>query len=774
MLSLAAELNKDGWISGPKASSDGKAAAAHIVERLKYLETSRPTAVNLSEAVAKLGALVQDLAADSGKRAGDIARAFAVEADKMLAEDVATNKAIGKAGAEAIKAAVGDSLKTRGINVLTHCNTGSLATAGYGIFPSCQSSLVLLRTSPGTALGCIRALSEMNLLHHAYCTETRPYNQGSRLTAYELVYEKLPATLIVDSAVSYLMAKGEVDAVVVGADRVANNGDTANKIGTYQLALAAKHHNIPFFVAAPVTTLDKAAPTGQDIVIEERAHEEVTHSKQGKGERVAAEGIGVWNPGFDVTPGALIRGIITERGVINNDMYGVELETDTFNIAKFIAETAPSSTVHEELPKPHLPRPIGFKALDCGKVLDYLEGNMRLKDILGGSKANWKAIEVGDGNINFVYVVKGVKGDLVVKQALPYVRVVGEDWPLPIERCSWEANALTTHGKHCPEHTPEVFHHDEAMGLTAMQYIAPPCAMLRTALIEGQMFPLLGEHLAEYLSKTLFGTSLLSQGGGEFSMAKSYSVKNTLCRITEDLIFTEPYMVHEHNHWTSPYLDETAASLRDDWELKQEVLELKRIFCECSQSLIHGDLHTGSVMASKENTWVFDSEFAFHGPMGFDIGAFIGNLFLSYFSQPGHATAEDDRLAMAQYTLQMVEETWTKFDSKFRALWTEKLLAKGAVGDTIPTQWGMPPASVLKREQDSFLSKLLSDSLGFAGCKMIRRIVGFAHVADLESIKNLEVRASCEKKAIALARQMIVGRKTFSGIAAVIELAKSC
>jgi len=159
----------------------------------------------------------------------------------------------------------------------------------------------------------IRALAEQGKLEHAYCTETRPYNQGARLTAFELAHDKLPATLICDSAAAALMSQRQVDAVVVGADRVVANGDTANKIGTYSLAIAAAYHGIPFFIAAPTTTLDAELATGADIEIEQRPAEEITHFK---GQRVVTEGIQVWNPCFDATPGHLIEAIITEKGLV--------------------------------------------------------------------------------------------------------------------------------------------------------------------------------------------------------------------------------------------------------------------------------------------------------------------------------------------------------------------------------------------------------------------------------------------------------------------------
>lgn len=207
-------------------------------------------------------------------------------------------------------------------------NISSLATSGYG-----------------TALGVIRSLSSRNVLRHAYCTETRPYNQGSRLTAFELVHDHIPATLITDSMAAALLANASVGvgAIVVGADRVAANGDTANKIGTYGLAVLAKHHGVKFLVAAPLTTIDLATRSGSDIVIEQRPESEVTSIKgprdgaEAAGSmvldtiRIAAPGIGVWNPAFDITPAALIDGIITEVGVVEKGPTGLFNMASLFN-----------------------------------------------------------------------------------------------------------------------------------------------------------------------------------------------------------------------------------------------------------------------------------------------------------------------------------------------------------------------------------------------------------------------------------------------------------
>ena len=245
----------------------GKGSAkAHEV-----LRRSRPTAVNLFWALDRM------------KRATDLA----AEARAIYEEDVAANRAIGELGAKLIKERA---------RVMTHCNAGALATAGYG-----------------TALGVIRSAKGKQI--SVIANETRPYLQGARLTAWEMVQENIPCTLITDSMAGHLMSRGEVDVVIVGADRIAANGDVANKIGTYALAVMARRHGIPFYVAAPVSTFDAAIPDGSHIPIEERPAGEVTGYRK---LRWAPKGVRVRNPAFDVTPAELITGIISERGVVLN------------------------------------------------------------------------------------------------------------------------------------------------------------------------------------------------------------------------------------------------------------------------------------------------------------------------------------------------------------------------------------------------------------------------------------------------------------------------
>ncbi len=249
------------------------------------LRAARPTAVNLFWASDRMKSAYAELrAAGSSKPA--ITSALIALAKKIRDDDIEANRRLGAFGAELLPSKA---------NVLTHCNAGELATAGYG-----------------TALGVIYAATERGKKIHVYADETRPFLQGARLTAWELQKNGIPLTLITDNMAGHLMKLNKIDCVVVGADRVAANGDVANKIGTYSLAVLAKEHQIPFFVAAPISTLDLTLASGDQIPIEERSTDEVTHLA---GTQVAPEGVEVANPVFDVTPNHLIQAIITDRGV---------------------------------------------------------------------------------------------------------------------------------------------------------------------------------------------------------------------------------------------------------------------------------------------------------------------------------------------------------------------------------------------------------------------------------------------------------------------------
>jgi methylthioribose-1-phosphate isomerase len=262
---------------------DGLGFIADIEEAIKGLAATRPTAVNLFWALDRMRAVAET---NRALPVPVLRERLLAEAQAILDEDLAANRALGAHGA---------ALVPEGARILTHCNAGALATAGYG-----------------TALGVIRAAHERGRVALVWVDETRPVMQGSRLTAWEMVKEGIPHRLISDVAAGFVMKRGEVDLVVTGADRIAANGDTANKIGTYSVAVLAKHHGIPFYVAAPLSTIDASIASGADIPIEERDGEEVRRTG---GRLTAPAESPVYNPAFDVTPAELIAGIITERGV---------------------------------------------------------------------------------------------------------------------------------------------------------------------------------------------------------------------------------------------------------------------------------------------------------------------------------------------------------------------------------------------------------------------------------------------------------------------------
>lgn len=264
-----------------KSTADFKAG---MEAGLSVLSQSRPTAVNLFWALQRMREIWQGVATQSPQQ---VAQRLLAEAHEILAEDIRINRAMGAHGA---------ALLADGVRVLTHCNAGALATAGWG-----------------TALGVIRSAVETGKRISVIADETRPFLQGARLTAWEMVQENIPVTLITDNMAGYMMAQGEVDAVVVGTDRVAANGDVANKIGTYMVAVLARRHNIPFYVACPLSTIDLNIASGAEIPIEERSVDEV---KGFRDYHWAAPGVTIRNPAFDVTPAELVTGLITEKGVV--------------------------------------------------------------------------------------------------------------------------------------------------------------------------------------------------------------------------------------------------------------------------------------------------------------------------------------------------------------------------------------------------------------------------------------------------------------------------
>nr|BAK02290.1 predicted protein [Hordeum vulgare subsp. vulgare] len=404
-----------------------------------------------------------------------------------------------------------------------------------------------------------------------------------------------------------------------------------------------------------------------------------------------------------------------------------------------------------------------FRPLDEASLVAYIRATPALAASLGGRVDALSVKEVGDGNLNFVYIVTSDAGSVVVKQALPYIRCVGDSWPMTRERAYFEASALR-------EHVPEVYHFDRAMSLIGMRYIKPPHIILRKGLIAGVHYPLLAHHMADYMANTLFFTSLLYNSTTHHKKQVARYCENVeMCRLTEQVVFSDPYMVSKYNRWNSPFLDKDAEAVREDDGLKLEIAELKSMFIERAQALIHGDLHTGSIMVTPDSTQVIDPEFAFYAPMGYDIGAFLGNLILAYFAQDGHADQANDRKAYKQWILKTIEESWNLFQQKFLGLWNKHKDGNGEA--YLPAIYNNP--ELLGVVQKKYMTDLLHDSLGFGSAKMIRRIVGIAHVEDFDSIEDASKRASCERRALDCAKAILKGRRQFESIEQVIAHVRS-
>lgn len=399
----------------------------------------------------------------------------------------------------------------------------------------------------------------------------------------------------------------------------------------------------------------------------------------------------------------------------------------------------------------------------------YLSGVERVRNLLGGAPSQWNIAEVGDGNLNLVFIVKGPQGGIAVKQALPYVRLVGESWPLPLSRAHYEHMALTEQARLTGRLVPQILHYDETQALIVMELLEPHIIM-RRGMIAGTLYPKFAGDISTFMARTLYFTSDLAlTADKKKAMIGAFSGNTALCKITEDLIFTDPYRVAELNRWTSPQLDAYAARWREDGDLKVAVSRLKLKFLSSAEAMLHGDLHTGSVMLTPEDTRIIDPEFAFIGPMGFDVGAVIANFLLNYFSQDGHEKTAGEREAYRDWVLLTVEQIWTSFREKFLALWREN-----PTGDAYPPSLfqGEQGEALLEAERQAYMDRLWTDTVGFAAAKMIRRILGLAHNIDLEWIEDKDRRASCEARALTLARDMMVNTGNYASIRAVTDAAR--
>lgn len=355
--------------------------------------------------------------------------------------------------------------------------------------------------------------------------------------------------------------------------------------------------------------------------------------------------------------------------------------------------------------------------------------------------------EIGDGNINFVYRVFSDSNSLIVKQALPYIRVIGEGWPLSQDRIRIEFEALKLASRHCEGLVPEVYRFDAEQCAIVMEDIGT-YGSLRSALIERQKLPLVAESIGGFLADTLFYTSDLYLGSIEKKALVQQFINPDLCKISEEVFFWDPFCDHERNN-VNPLLRSEAEELWQDVELKREVARLKAKFLNQAEALLHADFHSGSVFVNQSGIKVIDPEFAFVGPIGFDIGLIIANYLLNLAGQANQPGDRAERSDYQQWLLTSIETIWSSFAQRFR---------------THIQQETKEPSLQLPEYVDWYIQELLADSLGYAGTELIRRTIGVAHVEDIESISDPQMRADSERLSLIIGQILIKERYEFKTI----------
>ncbi|PXW16470.1 S-methyl-5-thioribose kinase [Paraburkholderia caballeronis] len=407
-----------------------------------------------------------------------------------------------------------------------------------------------------------------------------------------------------------------------------------------------------------------------------------------------------------------------------------------------------------------------FEAFSPSELAAYLKRIPVVSALLGDGEL--EVVEVGDGNLNYVYFVSNAAApqrSVVVKQAPPFLRLVGDAWPLRRERMEREVAALRRFGALCPQHVPQVYHADSGLYLMVIQRLASH-RVLRGGLIDGIVYPRLAEHMASYLARTLFFGSDLYLAPDAKKAAVAADINSELCKITEDLVFTFPFGEHPSNAYSAALPAAAIARLREHEPLRVAAAQMKWAFMNHAETLVHGDLHTGSIMVNETDTYVIDPEFAFYGPIGFDVGALLANLLLAYYAQDWHERRRGrDPQVYQGWLLDQAVLVWNGFAEKFAGLWRghERDSGRAFVG-------GAADAPAAEAFRQRFMQRLFADTLGFAGCKMIRRIVGMAKVADITRIADDAVRAQIEVRCLRLAEALLVQRDAFASIGEVVEL----
>ena len=404
---------------------------------------------------------------------------------------------------------------------------------------------------------------------------------------------------------------------------------------------------------------------------------------------------------------------------------------------------------------------MSYHPLDENTVVDYILQRPDMSEFFS-SDADFLVTEVGDGNLNLVFIIENRNNPdetLILKQALPYLRVAGDSWPLTRERMRYETQALLKHNELAPGLAPQVYDFDEEMSLVIMENLKDH-EIMRKGLVARKRYPRFADHISTFLVNSLFFTSDLYLTGPEKKLLEAKFVNEQLRKLQEDFVYTNPYMESPENNW-NPLLDDDVQAVRSDARLKLAIVEMKEAYMTHAETLIHADLHTGSIMLNEEDTRVIDPEFAFFGPMGYDIGAVLQNLVLNYLSHFAHTPDPDQRREYQAYLLEMIRDIWNQFERKFEDVWV-----KNNRGDLVPDKyWDFPGGQEAFAEyRRNYLHRLLQDVAGHGGTKFLRRMMGIVSVWDISSIEDPEQRAVAERLAIRIGRRWLLERKSINSI----------
>ncbi|MDI5884918.1 S-methyl-5-thioribose kinase [Cobetia amphilecti] len=395
---------------------------------------------------------------------------------------------------------------------------------------------------------------------------------------------------------------------------------------------------------------------------------------------------------------------------------------------------------------------IDYQFRDDADVIAFARQHVGARYLAFATAEALQVEEIGDGNINYVYRVctPDRSASVIVKQGLPWVRIIGESWPLSLVRVRIEAETLQFEADCAPDLVPALHHFDEARSAIVMEDIGDH-RNLRHAFLERASLPQLGEQMGRFLATTLYRSSDLALDAHDKKARVARFINPDQCKITEDLFFIDPFCDHERNS-INPALRADAEALWQDAALKVEVAELKQRFLSAPEALLHGDLHAGSIFVREDSTKVIDPEFGFFGPAGFDIGSWLAALWLAACA---HTELEgeqgDKRDYVAQLRAQAVA-SWESFAREYRE----------QAAHTPDASFAAPGVA------ERLLARMLRDALGYAGCELIRRTVGLAHILELESISDATTRARAERRALALGRELIMARESLSDIDALV------